>query len=96
MILLMNLIIGMIGLGSIILASRWILNKNNNWFSSHLVFLTLKLFLDSFIIGLFIVFSEKNIWLILIISGMLNIVSFHFLEGYLTQKQLLHIERVNV
>ena len=95
MILLMNLIIGIIGLGSIILARIWILN-NNNWLSSHLVFLTLKLFLDSFIIGLFIVFSEKNIWLILIISGMLNIVSFHFLEAYLTQKQLLHIERVDV
>ena len=95
MIILLNLIIGMIGLGSIILARRCILN-NNNWFSFHLVFLTLKLFLDSFIIGLFIVFSEKNIWLILIISGMLNIVSFHFLEGYLTQKQLLHIERANV
>ena len=95
MILLMNLIIGIIGLGSIILARIWILN-NNNWLSSHLVFLTLKLFLDSFIIGLFIVFSEENIWSILIISGMLNIVSFHFLEAYLTQKQLLHIERVNV
>ena len=95
MIILLNLIIGMIGLGSIILARRRILN-NNNWLSFHLVFLTLKLFLNSFIIGLFIVFSEKNIWSILIISGMLNIVSFHFLEAYLTQKQLLHIERVDV
>ena len=95
MILLMNLIISIIGLGSIILARIWILN-NNNWLSFHLVFLTLKLFLNSFIIGLFIVFSEKNIWSILIISGMLNIVSFHFLEAYLTQKQLLHIERVDV
>tara|TARA_B100000586_G_C19702297_1_gene258000 strand:+ start:138 stop:425 length:288 start_codon:yes stop_codon:yes gene_type:complete len=95
MIILLNLIIGIIGLGSIILARRRILN-NNNWLSFHLVFLTLKLFLNSFIIGLFIVFSEKNIWSILIISGMLNIVSFHFLEAYLTQKQLLHIERVDV
>ena len=95
MIILLNLIIGIIGLGSIILARRWILN-NNNWLSFHLVFLTMKLFLYSFIIGLFIVFSEKNIWSILIISGMLNIVSFHFLEAYLTQKQLLHIERVDV
>ena len=95
MIILLNLIIGMIGLGSIILARRRILN-NNNWLSFHLVFLTLKLFFNSFIIGLFIVFSEKNIWSILIISGMLNIVSFHFLEAYLTQKQLLHIERVDV
>ena len=95
MIILLNLIIGMIGLGSIILSRRWILN-NNNWLSFHLVFLTLKLLLDSFIIGLFIVFSEKNIWSILIISGMLNIVSFHFLEAYLTQKQLLNIERIDV
>lgn len=91
----MNLIIGLIGLGGLILTSRWTLN-NNSWFRSHLVILALKLFLFTIIIGLFVVFSEKNIWSILIISGMLNIVSFHFLEAYLTQKRLLHIEKVNV
>ena len=57
-----------------------ILNKNDNWLRSHLVILTLKLLLYSIIIGLFILLLETSIWSILIISGMLNIVSFHFLE----------------
>ena len=35
-------------------------------------------------------------WSFFIISGMINIIMFHFIEAFLTQKKLLHIRGVNV
>ena len=92
----MNLIITLIGLGSIFLAYRFILHGNKTWIRSHLFILSFKLLLCSITILIFTIHSAKNGWSILIISGVLNIIIFHFLEAYITQKKLLHKRSVNV
>ena len=96
MIIIMNLMIAMIGFGSIFFSNRLFLNRNKIWIRTHLFILALKLFFCSIIIFLFTIFSEKNIWSILIISGLVNLLIFHFIEAFITQKELLRPRKVNV
>ena len=63
---------------------------------SHLNILVLKLLISSVIIGLFLLYTEKHIWSLLILSGMINVITFHFIEAIATQKKLLHGESENV
>ena len=96
MIILMNIVISLIGLGGIILARHLVWKGTGMGIKSHLILLTLKLIVFSVIIGLFLVCSEKYIWSMLILSGMINVITFHFIEAFVTQKKLLHGEGVNV
>ena len=96
MIIVMNIIISLIGLGGIILARHLAWKGSGMGIKSHLFILALKLIVSSFIVGLFLVCSEKHIWSMLILSGMINIIIFHFIEAFATQKKLLHKEGVNV
>ena len=96
MIIVMNIIISLIGLGGIILARHLAWKGSGMGIKSHLFILALKLIVSSFIVGLFLVCSEKHIWSILILSGMINIIIFHFIEAFATQKELLHQRGVNV
>ena len=92
----MNIIISLIGLGGIILARQFVFNGTGMGIKSHLIILALKLLISSLIIGLFLLYAEKHIWLLLILSGMINIITFHFIEAFATQKKLLHKEGLNV
>ena len=92
----MNIIISLIGLGGIILARHLAWEGNGMGIKSHLFILVLKVIASSVIVGLFLVSSEKNIWSMLILSGMINIIIFHFIEAFATQKELLHQRGVNV
>ena len=96
MIIVMNIIISLIGLGGIILARYLVWKGSGMGIKSHLFILVLKLIVSSFIVGLFLVCSEKHIWSILILSGMINIIIFHFIEAFATQKELLHQRGVHV
>ena len=96
MIIVMNIIISLIGIGGIILARHLVLQGTGIGIKSHLIILALKLLIASIIIGLFLMYSEKQIWSLLILSGMINIIIFHFVEAFATQKKLLHNGRVNV
>ena len=96
MIIVMNIIISLIGLGGIILANYLVREGTGMGIQSHLLILGLKLFVSSVLIGLFLLYAEKQIWSILILSGMINIVIFHFIEAFATQKKLLHKREVNV
>ena len=96
MIMIMNIIISLIGLGGIILARHLAWEGSGMGIKSHLFILALKLIVSSLIVGLFLVCSEKNIWSMLILSGMINIIIFHFIEAFSTQKKLLHKRGVNV
>ena len=96
MIIVMNIIISLIGLGGIILARHLVWKGSGMGIKSHLFILALKLIVSSFIVGLFLVCSEKYIWSILILSGMINIIIFHFIEAFATQKELLHLRGMNV
>jgi len=92
----MNIIISLIGLGGIILARQLVLNGTGMGIKSHLIILTLKLIVSSIIIGLFLLYTEKHIWSLLILSGMINVITFHFIEAFVTQKKLLHQGEMNV
>ena len=96
MIVVMNIIISLIGLGGIILARHLAWEGNGMGIKSHLFILVLKVIASSVIVGLFLVSSEKHIWSMLILSGMINIIIFHFIEAFATQKKLLHKREVNV
>ena len=96
MIIIMNIIISLIGLGGIILARKLVRKGSGMGIKSHLLILALKVIVSSIIVGLFLVYSEKHIWAMLILSGMINIIIFHFIEAFVTQKELLHQRGVNV
>ena len=96
MIIVMNIIISLIGLGGIILARYLVWKGSGMGIKFHLFILVFKLIITSVIIGLFLIYAEKHIWSFLILSGMLNIIIFHFIEAFVTQKKLVHPRRVNV
>ena len=96
MIIVMNIIISLIGLGGIILARQLVWNGTGMGIKSHLIILTLKLIVSSIIIGLFLLYTEKHIWSLLILSGMINVITFHFIEAFVTQKKLLYQRGMNV
>ena len=96
MIIVMNIIISLIGLGGIILARHLAWKGSGMGIKSHLFILALKLFVSSVIVGLFLVCLEKHIWSMLILSGMINIIIFLFIEAFATQKELLHPRGVHV
>ena len=92
----MNIIVSLIGLGGIILARHLVWRGTGMGIKSHLFILALKLFISSVIIGLFLLYAEKHLWSLLILSGMINIIIFHFIEAFVTQGKLLHQGEVNV
>ena len=92
----MNIIISLIGLGGIILARHLVWEGTSMGIKFHLILLILKLIVSSAIIVFFLIFSEKYIWTQLILSGMINVITFHFIEAFATQKKLLHSRGVNV
>ena len=92
----MNIIISLIGAGGIIIARNQVWRGTGMGIKSHLIILALKLLISSLIIGLFLLYAEKHIWLLLILSGMINVITFHFIEAFATQKKMLHKEGLNV
>jgi len=92
----MNIIIALIGIGGIILARYLVWKGTGMGIKFHLLILASKLIIYSAIIGLFLNYAEKHLWSLLILSGMLNILIFHFIEAIITQRELLHQRRVNV
>ena len=96
MIIVMNIIISLIGAGGIIVARNLVWRGTGMGIKFHLIILTLKLIVSSVIIGLFLLYAEKHIWSLLILSGMINIITFHFIEAFVTQKKLLFQRGMNV
>ena len=92
----MNIIISLIGLGGLILGKHFVWQGTGMGIKSHLFILALKLFVSSIIIGLFLLYAEKHLWSLLILSGMINIIIFHFIEAFVTQEKLLRQGEVNV
>ena len=96
MIILMNTIISLIGLGGIILARHLVWMGIGMGIKSHLLILASKLLVTFVIIALFLMYAEKHIWSLLIISGMINIIIFHFIEAFVTQRKLINNRNLNV
>ena len=96
MIIVMNTIISLIGLGGIILARHLVCMGIGMGIKSHLLILASKLLVTSVIIALFLMYAEKHIWSLLILSGMINIIVFHFIEAFVTQEKLINNRNLNV
>ena len=96
MIIVMNIVISLIGLGGIILARHLVWKGTGMGIKFHLILLALKLIISSVIIGLFLIYVEKHILSLLILSGMINVITFHFIEAFVTQKKLLYQGGMNV
>ena len=96
MIIIMNILISLVGLGGIIIARNMVYQGTEMRIKSHLIVLLLKLIVSSMIIGLFLINTKRDFWSIFILSGMSNIVVLHFIEAFITQKKLLHKWRINV
>ncbi len=96
MIIVMNIIISLIGLGGIILARHLVWEGTGMGIKPHLLILASKLLVTSAIIALFLMYAEKHIWLLLILSGMINIIMFHFIEAFVTQEKLINNRNLNV
>ena len=92
----MNFFLSLIGLGGIIVATYLFYKGSGIGIKSHLLILLWKLMVSSLIIGLFLIYAEKHIWPLLILSGMINFIIFHFIEAFVTQKTLLKQEKVHV
>ena len=90
MIIVMNIFISLIGLGGIILARHLVWEGTGMGIKYHLILLILRLIVFSVIIGLFLIYTEKHIWSQLILSGMINVITFHFIEAFATQIKLSH------
>ena len=96
MIIIMNIIISLIGLGGLILARHLVFRGTGMGIKFHLFILALKLIVSAVIIGLFLIYAEQHIWSLLILSGVINIIIFHFIEAFVTQERLLHRRSMNV
>ena len=96
MIIVMNIIISLIGLGGIFLSKHLVWRGAGMGLKFHLFILALKLIISSIIIGLFLICAETHVWSLLILSGVINIITFHFLEAFTTQKKLLKRKEMNV
>ena len=92
----MNIIISLIGLGGIILARNLVYRGTGMGIKFHLFILLLKLIVSSVLIGFFLANTEKQMWSLLILTGMINLIIFHFMEAFATHGKLLHRRGVNV
>ena len=96
MIVVMNIIISLIGLGGIIMARHLVWVGVGMGIKTHLLILASKLLVTSVIIELFLMYAEKHIWSLLILSGMINIIIFHYIEAFVTQEKLINNRNLNV
>ena len=96
MIIIMNILISLIGFAGIILARNMVWEGTGMGIKSHLVILSLKLIASVIIIGLFLMNTKIYFWPMFILSGMINIIIFHFTEAFLTQRLLLYQRKTNV
>jgi hypothetical protein len=92
----MNIIIFLIGIGAIGIAKYLAWSDIGLGIKSHLFILLSKLIVFSIIIGLFVLYSDKNTLSLLILSGMTNVIILHFIEGFITQQILLNYRKLDV
>jgi hypothetical protein len=92
----MNIIISLIGIVGVCIASFLVWKGTGMGIKFHLFILALKLIVSSSIIGLFIIYAERQNWPLLILSGMINITIFHFIEAFITQNKLLYSRKIDV
>ena len=96
MILLMNIIIALAGFVGIIAARKLSRQTERMDFKNHFVILGIKVVFISAIVTLFCLSTEKNSHAILILTGLLNLIVFHFTEAFVIQRKLINNRNTNV
>ena len=96
MILLMNIIVASIGFVGLVATKKIIKQGKKLDLKNHFVILSLKVVFISIIVILFCLSTEKNSHAILILTGLLNLIVFHFIEAFITQKKLINNRNLNV
>ena len=90
MILLMNIIIALAGFVGIIAARKLSRQTERMDLNNHFVILGIKVVFISAIVILFCFNTEKNTPALLILTGLLNLIVFHFIEAFVTQKKMIN------
>ena len=96
MILLMNIIIALAGYVGIITARKLSRQTERMDLKNHFVILGIKVVFISAIVSIFYLITEKNTHTLLILTGLLNLIVFHFIEAFVTQKKLIKNRNLNV
>ena len=95
MILLMNIIIALLGCVGIVVARELSKGFEKLDLKNHFVILGIKVFFISVIVSLFCLSTEKNIHAILILTGLFNLIVFHFIEAFVIQGKLINNRNLN-
>jgi len=96
MILLMNIIIALVGFVGIIVARKLSRQTERMDLKNHFVIFGIKVVFISVIVTLFCINTEKNMHALLILTGLLNLIAFHFIEAFITQKIIINNSNLNV
>ena len=96
MILLMNIIIALAGFVGIVAARKLSKQGEKLDLKNHFVVLGIKIVFISAIVSLFCLSTEKNTHAILILTGLLNLIVFHFIEAFVTQGKFINNRNLNV
>ena len=96
MILLMNIIIALAGFVGIVVARKLSKQGEKLDLKHHFIILGVKVVFISVIVSLFCLSTEKNTHAILILTGLLNLIVFHFIEAFITQKKFINNRNLNV
>ena len=92
----MNIIIALAGFVGIV-AARKLSKHDEEWeLKNHFVILGIKVVFISAIVSIFFLSTEKNTHALLILTGLLNLIVFHFIEAFVTQKKLIKNSNLNV
>ena len=92
----MNIIIALAGFVGIIAARKLSRQTERMDFKNHFVILGIKVVFISAIVILFCFNTEKNTHALLILTGLLNLIVFHFIEAFITQKKIINNSNLNV
>lgn len=92
----MNIIIALAGFVGIIAARKLSKDDEELELKNHFVILGIKVVFISAIVSIFYLSTEKNTHALLILTGLLNLIVFHFIEAFVTQKKLIKNRNLNV
>ena len=91
----MNIIITLVGFVGIVVAGRLSKQGEKLDLKNHFIILGVKVVFISVIFSLFCLSTEKNTHAILILTGLLNLIVFHFIEAFVTQEKLINNRNLN-
>ena len=92
----MNIIIALAGFVGIIATRKLFRQTERMDLKNHFVILGIKVVFISAIVSIFYLSTEKNTHALLILTGLLNLIVFHFIEAFVTQKKLIKSRNLNV